>query len=366
MPRCQCIAETTGEQCGKSASKKEGTNHLFCNLHQKCVNKASQPKKSTRALSKKSTRALPKKSAIKIAYRIDQNLKPDEISDIASNIRNNVVKDLYIVSSKRLSPKILEALSTNTSINTLEIDYISTIYFDELMLPIKKILSNRKSNLMELKINTLDEEKIISDIVITDIAKKLESNKTVTKFHLITYELYHKTIKGIAKMLIKNDTIKELDLDVRRHVYHNAPYLNIIFKALIGNNTLTKLKIHAPITNRIDISEFGEMMKKNDALEYIDLTDDIITNVHMKIIANALIANRKLKSIDVKNNPFITDDGGNALAKALVENYSIKEVNVDGTQISDAVKNLIKSNIAKKWGPMKRLLLHEQIYGYDL
>jgi hypothetical protein len=127
---------------------------------------------------------------------------------------------------------------------------------------------------------------------------------------------------SLAHVLAINISLQHLAL---RYTSIPSPQLVSIAHAITLNTTLVSLDLSE---NHIDekSAAFGYMLCFNTSLTQVKLQHCNISPLHMAVLANALMVNSTLTSLDIRNNNLKTT--GECLGKALKYNIYLQELNL--------------------------------------
>lgn len=262
-------------------------------------------------------------------------ISEENFKKLICSLQQNAIKELilnndYIKYSWIQTPseeqliKIFQALSTNTSVQFLEIKLkmVETIAIqfanmlernqslqkiilsacevsEESWVVIMTGLSKSKS-IQSLKITSL-----LSDAAIEAIMKSQKLQK------LDLYLLQESTMKAIADGLMHNNTLQELSLDFYNRIGNQCAATNIKFlsDSLLKNKTLKKLALI--------------FIWRDAGLEALN-----------KQLPNLLGNNSPLTHLNLESC-YLREKSGVALAQGLIENQSLKTLNLKGTMLED-------------------------------
>lgn len=232
--------------------------------------------------------------------------------------------------------EIMKALYNNCKLRVLI--FSSNHYIDDCIDKIEQI-----SKLLEvnsyLEILSLHNHNINSDM----IAILVESlNKNVSRLKELYLDDNNLGSNGgaiIAKFMITNKTIVELDLsdnkiddaciDIAKMLYHNT-----VLQGLSLDNNIIDSKAGF---------KFAKALRRNSSLTSLNLCNAQLSNENVVEIAKALCVNTTLKKIDLGSNN-ITSSGAIEIANMLKINKSLQVLELDDIQINkDAVIKIAKS-----------------------
>ena len=143
---------------------------------------------------------------------------------------------------------------------------------------------------------------------------------------------------GQNEVLYIVNFLKEKDTILQRLSLQNCQISNLGMKllanALIVNKTLEKLDVSNNEMGNQGVASLASALKENQTLTTIDLGSNLIGVVGIEKLANALIVNKSLKNLDVSNNE-IGNQGVESLASALKENQTLTSLHLGSNLIGD-------------------------------
>jgi len=249
---------------------------------------------------------------------------PDEINNIAKNIRTDNIKELYIEGVSNIDNSILSSLVKNKSLRSLIITN-ATFSVDNID-KIKSFLSN------SISLNKL----VIDSPKFHDIPEKYSCGHLLNEIlHTINYNLGYSAWQ--EKIPLNYVSFSNCNIDV------GIESFNIYISTLLNRGKLHFLKLHN-----------------------IGLRDRTI-----ELISAALNIDRDLNELDISNNVHVSDIGGQAIVDALKSNKSnkLKKINVSGTHISANIRKELKKYVkldVLEWKFMKELEHKGEFYGYKI
>ena len=227
---------------------------------------------------------------------------------------------------------IAKALITNTSLVKLDLSDCSLVISEENGPVVTEMLNKNKT----LKTLDLSNNKsiMLSQTSLSYIAEGLIINTALVELDLSRCSLVISEVNGpvVTEMLIKNKTLKTLDLSNNEGIMISQTSLSYIAEGLIINTALVKLDLsHCSLV----ISEENgpvvtEMLIKNKTLKTLNLSNYIgegmISDTGLSYIAEGLKRNSALEKLEMNN---VTAQGGKSLATAIATNTSIALVKLD-------------------------------------
>lgn len=171
-------------------------------------------------------------------------------------------------------------------------------------------------------------------------------NKQCRNLSLVHNKITSKGASILAKALYGNTTLYELwlyDNDVSDiGVQHLA-------RALWANKTLKKLALTRNNITDLGVPHLVEMIKRNSTLTMLGLAMNTISDQGVRMLANALAhQNTSLEILALDRNELITDSSINSLVTMIRNNRSMKELWVNGCDLSDIGKKKLEEMIASK------------------
>src|ERR1700729_2155198 len=125
---------------------------------------------------------------------------------------------------------------------------------------------------------------------------------------------------------------------------------NEITENLVLDTSVTHLVIVEYFTDLTQVQRLGMLLKDNDTITNIYLSDNQIGDEGAKAIADALKVNNNITDIDLAYNQIGTE-GAKAIADALKVNHTITNVYLFGNQIGDegakAIADILEENRLK-------------------
>jgi hypothetical protein len=113
-----------------------------------------------------------------------------------------------------------------------------------------------------------------------------------------------------------------------------AEALTILKPALMWRPGFKRLALRNLALNDALVPTICEILRENDGLEHIDLSDNMITAEGAALLADALSMNHTLQRLDLSNNQ-LKAAGVAKLSAALFSARTLLEVNFSGNQVSD-------------------------------
>ena len=198
----------------------------------------------------------------------------------------------------------------------------------------------------------------------TAVAKILVENKALTELDLRDCHISSEGAVELAAALCKNTTLKHLDLS-RNPIGEHVEGATAVAKMLLENKALTKLDLrdchissegavelaaalctnttiedldlsHNPIGEHVEgATAVAKILVENKALTELDLQDCHISSEGAVELAAALCTNTTIEDLDLSHNPIGEHvEGATAVAKILVENKALTELDLRDCHIS--------------------------------
>ncbi|WP_039456529.1 ankyrin repeat domain-containing protein [Candidatus Jidaibacter acanthamoebae] len=281
-------------------------------------------------------------ATIKTLYLSDNNISyKGDISGL-DGLQPNTTVSVYNSIGTEGWKKIAEALKSNFTITTLNLEYsgMDTEVKKEILDVFKK---NASITTLNLKGNNIDDEEG------KFIAKALRTNMTLTELNLTENEIEPETFGHITGYLARNKILRDdtnltcLDLN----------YINIgdkILKNIIeAINTNTNISILHLAGSNIEFKggkAIGRLLRTNNSITELYLGNNRIGDMGIILIASALKTNTILTKLFISNNN-ISEEGGKAIAKALKNNTTLTDLDLRGNHISNSTLSEIETYLER-------------------
>lgn len=214
-------------------------------------------------------------------------------------------------------------------------------------------LISTSSTLRELKI----VPKFQGGSFLGDLCGKLASNQHLQKLEA---ECFQTELDSIGTLLSKNDHLQEIAINISRDnsdfrlfeslgqnmsikkfalVFYESrlPLQGLHF--LVGNQTLTSLKMENFVLSEDGIRNFSEFVGNSNCLTELDLSS-CIDSAHLSVLIEGLYRNGNIKSLILAQN-FLGVEESKKITKFLENNSSLTQLCLNGNEISEGVGSLI-------------------------
>eukprot|EP01080_Neovahlkampfia_damariscottae_P010291 gene10291-2708_t len=232
---------------------------------------------------------------VKILNDSDSDENSDEDSDEALEEGTHVI----VTTKKSSKPTksvdeeaIDELLKENPyelKLNNLDIDSKRLDYLFQKL---------EKGTMIKIIFNSMD----LSPFEVEKLTNKLQKNKYIEEIGIISNhsEWKYKGAKGIADLLDKNHNLKILSLsglNIPKKGYEK------IMDSVGKNNRLTALTLTNNFTMRQhEIAALSQMVIQNQNLEYLDLSDNYLTNKTLSMLFRGIMVNKSVKHLVLSGN----------------------------------------------------------------
>ena len=258
-------------------------------------------------LSKYPVRGMPMTAGAlpgKLIFCLDHTTITEQVAkQIASHLKSSpVISELSLCNSKIDENgflRIAEALQTNLSLTKLNLRYTDLRYTGKTGSALTKMLKCNTS----LTHLDLSSNKLITDYIAHCIFKGLQHNTTLVSLNLSHTSINgaeSDTVKSLNKMLQVNNSLTHLDLSyldisLLSDNAHNT-FISHIFHGLEYNNTLLQLNLrHLKITN-IDAEYIAQALMRNHSLQTLDIVC-FISNEGIRQVFASLMFNTTIKKL---------------------------------------------------------------------
>lgn len=168
----------------------------------------------------------------------------------------------------------------------------------------------------------------------TNFGKHLDLGSELKR---VTEEQKIKTIEIVAEVLKFNETLTSIDLSNNEIEEDRA---KLIAEALKVNETLTSIDLSDNEIGEEGAKLIAEVLKENETLVSIDLSDNAIGEASVKTIVEALKINKTITNLNFAYNP-IGKEGAKLIAEALKVNKTLTSINCSNNGIGEEGANLI-------------------------
>ena len=152
----------------------------------------------------------------------------------------------------------------------------------------------------------------------------LETNTSLNKFDLSSYNLGETGGKYISNALAKNLALKEIDLSSNKLGEKGAKYIS---DYLAKNHKLHRINLSSNNLGEIGIMYIIDSISKNQTLKRIDLSSNNLGEKGAMYIINYLIKNYSLTTINLSSN-YLGEIGAKYISDALIQNHSLTTMNL--------------------------------------
>ena len=188
------------------------------------------------------------------------------------------------------------------------------------------ILSNNKTlSLLNLSFNGIDSGLFINQTTISFF----ENSKSLSSFIYEGNYIDTKEIKYVVQCLLSNFSVKYLNLS--NNQLENKSFEQI--GNLISNNfCICSLNLSYNNLSK-GINNLFKNISSCSNLYEINISNSSLNSESLQIIANKLINNYSICHLDISNNTFTKIDCGNYLFNLISNNYSIRNLNLNGCKL---------------------------------
>jgi len=276
-----------------------------------------------RVYCKEDVQSSKKKSRLIFNDLYDANSNPTDINNIINNIISNNITELHIDGILKIDDSILNSLKNNKSLKSLIIT--NTKFATDDIEKIGFFLSNN-----------ISLSKLIVDSPIIE-----------PRYQKCTYFFNY-----LISIIVTN---KEIPLK-----YVSFSNCNDKFFAS-----------SAWEREQLSLFDIGLLMTQKKGLYTLKLQNIGLEDYNIVDFRKGIADS--VEELDISNNEDISDEGGMIIVRALKENMGnnkLRKINVNGTNISEKVKEELEKYIivekpkSLKWKFMKELMNKEEVYGY--
>ena len=262
-------------------------------------------------------------------------LRNDIHEDGAASIAKVLQSDFCVITSLTLSDNpiggqglqlISEGLITNTSLVELNLSDCSLVISEENGPVVTEMLIKNKT----LRTLNMSYNKgiMLSQTSLSYIADGLIMNTSLVELNMSYCSLVISEENGpvVTEMLIKNKTLRTLNLSNNKGIMISQTSLSYIADGLIMNTSLVELNMSycSLVISEENGPVVTEMLIKNKTLKTLSLSDykgeGMILDSGLSYIAEGLKRNSALEELTLIN---VTAQGGKSLATAIATNNSI-------------------------------------------
>jgi hypothetical protein len=195
-----------------------------------------------------------------------------------------------------------------------------------------------------------------------ELAETLKSDNKIIVLNLADNELGEDGINDILRVLLKNETLTELDISANH-------FKSCIAGTFIAENqVICSLNVSKNSIGDEGAISIGEALPHNTSLTRLSVASCRISDAGAIAIARSITKNTSLKNLGLNDN-FLTRECGYELVDAIRANEIIRKVNLSATQIDNfvlkAMRDICERNIQiqKEIGlqPLKREVIQLSI-----
>lgn len=233
---------------------------------------------------------------------------------------------------------LYNALKKNTVLHTLRIlggECISSQSADDISNILKINTTLKKLVINANKIDNDDALKILDSLKINDTLEYLDLTNNRLFNHNINSDIY----RGLFDVFRKNTNLKILDLTNNKFSFSTFNYLlkflNINYglqEIDLGNTFPDKMLKNDLYDESFDklIINICDFLQNNNRITKLGLSNNFIESHHISKIANSLINNTSLRSLDISQNliGIGTNEGVSGLAKLIRCNKTLTDIDI--------------------------------------
>ncbi|KAF9543820.1 hypothetical protein EC957_000434 [Mortierella hygrophila] len=227
--------------------------------------------------------------------------------------------------------KVLEALNISSA----------SISASDAKILAKLIKSSDTANIKTLKMegNTISQQ-----------ASKLmfegwKFNRTISTLSLARSGVNDKTVKYLARVIVKNEALKTLDLSSNHITALGAEYLA---DAMVQNRSITRLSIQSNNIRKAGAPFIAKILNKNRVVRHLNVSSNGLGADGVSIIAESVRFNRTLTSLSLDMNE-MGSKGANAIATALISNRHLTHLYMPHNNIGDMGLADICESLKRNW-----------------
>jgi hypothetical protein len=294
-------------------------------------------------------------ASLEFSYNSPNGTGNGELALVNSLAENTTLKRLVIWEKFQIEiiRALTAALKKNSTIQEIDL-FLST--GNEGATALSEALSiNRSLQKFSLADPTLNDAGVIA------LANSLQNHPTVNSFSLPTLpNITSKGFQALLDHLISNTALKKLEMGVdldeeRAHMLKNF---------LFSNSVLQDLEISGQIINDQAIQAIAETLTQQAKVSTLILNKAQIQEEGGNALAQALLINTNLQALHLTGKTIISLSSLRSLTQALTSNKTLHTLNFDGASLGD--EGIIEiANLLKVITPLRCLSLKETQMGEE-
>jgi len=181
------------------------------------------------------------------------------------------------------------------------------------------------------------------------IVQRAIIDKKCTGLYLTGNKFSNQGLSILSDALYNNITLVDLDLSDN---YISDIGIKILMEVLLTNKSILK-KLHLGSNNISDhgIQYLSDMLKTNHSLTHLMLNRNHLTNHGIYLLSNVLaLHNTSLEILSISSNNLITDLSIDSLIVMLRQNQTLKELDIRYCNISEIFIQRLRQIIREKNG----------------
>ncbi|KAF9149481.1 hypothetical protein BG015_008727 [Linnemannia schmuckeri] len=181
------------------------------------------------------------------------------------------------------------------------------------------------------------------------LAKLIKSSDTANiktlKMDLARSGVNDKTVKYLARVIVKNEALKTLDLSGNHITALGAEYLA---DAMVQNRSITRLSIQSNNIRKAGAPFIAKILNKNRVVRHLNMGSNGLGADGVSIIAESVRFNRTLTSLSLDMNE-MGSKGANAIATALISNRHLTHLYMPHNNIGDTGLADLCESLKRNW-----------------
>jgi len=168
---------------------------------------------------------------------------------------------------------------------------------------------------------------IFSENELTHLTELLAHQLHFNEIILSTNDL--NVIQGTCDLLDYSTDIRSFELDPPISSPNVHEQLNIVADMIKTNNTLTSLKVTDFIATDQDIQNLASALRENNTLLVLNFSNLLLSEVNVGPLAEALVQNNKIERLEFANS-YLTVDGAKNILAILPKLSNLSHLNLSG------------------------------------
>lgn len=261
-------------------------------------------------------------------------------------IKKNPEKETLPLKDRQL-PILLNSLTECSQLSSLTIELCGFYGIGSASALAAHITNNSSLTYLRLYYTLIDSSGV------TEILRAMSSNSSITTLNISGFEDWHDATdedrnafkEALTNMICFNTTLTNLCL---LEVECSAAQ-EVIAKNLNHNSSLT----HLTLCNDSHLTELLQTLKHNTTLIQLNNSDAEVYTSAIEALVELIEVNTTLRDIDISAYPtfhiedetLISDEDGQALARALSKNTTLTALNIHNIDMSDLTAHLILAGL---------------------